>query len=223
MISSIVFAVDYDSETGKITITTEKGWNIVPIAAVKSDYSTNQNCFSDNLMKISYYYSPYLKKYVGPGLSMTDTPENYNIFIQDMERKYYTANYYLGAIWVYADKPCTYIGELGTPTMFNQNSINQLKIVQGWNFINISPWMIGKTLPSIFKNCTITGRNMWINSGTSAYWYYPSSSRTDATTFSDDTSIIPKEAVGTTFIIKVASDCTLNYGSETTIPPSLPN
>lgn len=219
MISSLVFAGTYNASNGDYTVTINKGWNLVPSVIVKYD-ATNPNCFTSGLSKTIFYYSPSQQKYVGPDLSM-DKPENYNIWAADSQAKYYTATPYLGAVWVYSNEECSYMGGIGSASMFNEAGIKTLKIAKGWNFINVHPWMIGKNLQSIFNNCNLVAANAW--QSLSQTWGATSSAVYASQIKSGDEQPIISSMIGQTLVIKVASDCYLNYGSDTTAPPVLPN
>lgn len=88
-------------------------------------------------------------------------------------------------------------------------------IVSGWNFITITPDMVGKSLEDIKGNCIIESAYLWDDKG--QQW---------GTIFNllDDKNILNSEAgVGKGFIMKASSDCTLSIsGTGSMTPPTLP-
>ena len=161
------FIRNYNPSTGEISITIYKGWNIIPQAVVKSE-SGSQNCYTTTLSNTAFYYSPALQKYVGPGLSMSQS-DNYNVWASDAQNMYYSAQHYLGGAWVYAKEDCSYSADLGTANYFNESSIASLKVAKGWNFIAINPWMVGKNWKTILSNCDLVAQNQW-NDSTQSWW-----------------------------------------------------
>ncbi len=244
MMSSMVFAGDYDPETGLVTVQLHKGWNLVPTG------STTElgNC-TDSLSYM-YLYSNYQKSYVGaklaanqpnPGLNAIEYYPNREAFdlLQQDEYKYPNSTnnpYYglmgFGGMWFYSNSSCSIkqgIGRLNDMSGITQDFLNERKLKQGWNFINVSPWMLEKTFKDVFKSCTVTSANMWDSSGQK--WIFPSSSEfannlmnaTPNATFRESSMQQNSIVLGSILIIKVTSDCTLNKGSEVTGPPTLPN
>ena len=92
------------------------------------------------------------------------------------------------------------------------------KIVKGWTFLTIMPWMKGQTINELMGDCTIENFNMW-NVGTQN-WAIPSKATSEQIA-----SLLGVEisdgSIGTTYLIKTTSNCELM--KDISAPPTLPN
>jgi hypothetical protein len=237
MISSVVFAGDYNSTTGAMSVSLKKGWNLVP-----TYYYSNTdigNCL--NSIEAMYFYSGYQKSYVGvqvvanqpnPGLNAiaySPSQSAYELLAQD-EYKYPNSMnnpYYgvlsLGSMWMYSTSTCTMqinLGKKQDSQSIDQAFLDKYKLKEGWNFVNVHSWMLGKELKDILKNCSVSNANVW--NSESQNWTFSSSTQGVAWATQSWGYSINESGVGTTFVVKVANDCSLNLGQTITGPPALP-
>jgi hypothetical protein len=224
LVSSVVFA-NYDSTTGTYEINLKEGWNLVPIgtgtpptiANELSDsersecYYLNNNTGWHQKYPQQYFYDASQKKYIGsPSLTIVaDSQNSVNGLIT-------------GAAWVHSNGNCKTWTTAGKKNTLPSIETNQkyAKLIQGWNFLAINPYMLGVKNNYLFSNCSLTGFNFWDSENQK--WFYPSSSQ-EAQYRKNLENEFREEDIGIVMVVKVANDCYLNYGSTATGPPSLPN
>jgi hypothetical protein len=211
----------YNQNTNQVTYNLNAGWNIIPGRLSLSNkspikdtpYYEGTSCIQNNLM--GFIYSPTQKKYI----SSSDNIGN-NIISQDSSNGYYYAQY--GGIWMYTPNDCKVSFNLKTSTtggdLITGEGINK-KIVKGWNFLTIMPWMKEKTLESILGDCIIENFNMW-DVGTQSWAL--SSKATSEQMFPLLFNKIGDWSIGTTYLIKTSNNCEL-MKTTLTSPPILPN
>lgn len=227
LVSSMAFAGDYDSTTGEMSITLQRGWNLVPTMTSATD---TRNCLYE--ADWLYYYSGAIKQYVGTSIKSQGsfypnkttyeqvTTTEYK-FPSSINNPYYGIAQF-GGMWVYSNKYCTFKTQLSkvVDTYEMPEVLSKAKLTSGWNFINIHPWMVGRSMNQIFSNCNVIAVNNW--DPIDQNWIYASSTGMgDAV--SQNTAIISETNVGLVMPIKVANNCYLNYDSRTTGPPALPD
>jgi len=215
LLAGLVFAGDYNPQSNEVTVNLYKGWNLVPHGV----YGCN------NSLGAVFYYSTLSKGYVGANVKNGAIGADSKYFPSKTAYDSFTQNeissQLSGASWIYSTANCSAKKSYLLLSGKGDEFVNSYPIKSGWNFIDISPVMVGKTLPTLFSKCSVLASNSWVNS--EQHWYYSSSSSEIARTFAEDTSILTNSAVGTTLIVKVASDCSLLAGEETVSPPSVPN
>jgi len=219
-----------ESAWGKYNLHLNKGWNMVPYEIL--NYVSN----CPGSQKVAYIYSPSAKRYVGPIIvGSTSQFPGYDIFIQDITNNLYQSNNGLGAMWLYLSNSCdvsakfniylNYTNQVNAypQGMFNltQDYLNKFKIVSGWNFINIAPWMLGKDVKTALSKCNVTGLNQW--DADSQKWINTSSSD-EATKLQGNPVPITYTQLGKTFVVRVGTDCFASLNTENPIspPPSIP-
>ena len=165
MVSSIAFAVEYkpnyNSITGDITLQINKGWNLVPISQIYSNDPDRPNTCFDNFsldtFKAYYTYSPKLKMYLGQyqdasGVTKSVPENSVELFAEEQNSKEYYAQDYSGARWIYSTKECYYTSNILTQERWDtitQSMLDETPLRAGWNYITITPWMVGKTFKKL--------------------------------------------------------------------------
>ncbi|MDD3159765.1 MAG: hypothetical protein PHQ98_02245 [Candidatus ainarchaeum sp.] len=235
MISSMVFAGDYSSTTQEITIPIVKGWNLVPMI---NSYGDQSGCY--DLIQSMFYYSTINKQYVGKyGLSSSNSNlgtffPNESIFTKIINEEFNWGNkdnpYYgvieLGAMWIYSTGNCQSKAKYGSnwidSSMNIQEILDKKQLKAGWNFIQLSPWMIGKELKDILKNCSVLNANVWDSQKQN--WSFTNSTQGISFATQSWGYSINEAGIGTPIVVKVSNDCILNSDNATvTAPPALPN
>lgn len=235
MLTSITLAdeigtpIGYNEETGDYVFYLSPGWNLVPLGlsglkeAVVSGTSEAATCTNEMLsenIKATYIYNPLTKSYVN---TFGFSPPTYNQTFNFTENKLISLTPTLTGQWIYVNQNASTckLG-FGIQKKSELEGLKDYKLKIGWNFVTISPLMIGNTYKELFKNCNITAANSW---NTAEQKWTASSSTQFGQMLSEELSPIINEdgLVGLVFVIKVSNDCTLNYGSNTTGPPELPN
>ena len=164
MISSIAFAGNYNPETQEITTNLQKGWNLIPVNIIHADIGYAVDTCP---LKYSYVYDPVSKSYWSEEYSNGVEHMNsysYNLVSRSSIDLTYSTNPLFGVAWVYSETTC----ELNTlfgrsyesapnpwTNELKSNLEDKLRLVSGWNFITINPFMIGLNTKDIFQNCSV--------------------------------------------------------------------
>jgi len=234
MVSSIVFAGDYSAQTGSMTYTFQKGWNIIP-------YGDLTDC--SNVVRAVFIYSPTQKSYFGAileaGQTSTYLPSKsaYDLFsstelnptdTQLASMTAYSVTRFMGSMWVYTTESCAgklNIGSITSSPQVDSATLNTFltghKLKTGWNFVYVAPWMIGKTLKDMFSGCSVTGFNTWDSAMQN--WSQSSSSAAATQVTTQSNGPLMANDVGAPFLVRVSSDCSFTTGSTIVAPPLLPN
>ena len=206
LISSMVFALNYNPQTQNVTIPIVKGWNIIPSMTQGFNSGTCD-------LAVSYSYDPFTKSYVQGFLS------------EDKYSDYFGLWTYFGSQWVYSKNNCDLtLSFYSSQNNFDKTKLsnNTHKLAKGWNFVTINPAMVGEKWADLYSNCDVTGTNFWIPY--EQKWY--GSSTTIANQLKtgglEQEDALTNSTVGLSALIKVANDCYLSYGSEISGPPQLP-
>jgi hypothetical protein len=230
MLASMVFAGSYNSDTEKLTLNLEKGWNLVPLDTIEFN---RDNLLATCNAQYSFVYDVMNKNYLSEdyrGWDEFSSSYSYDIISRSGVDYAYSTNPTFGAAWIYLNSPCslsTYYGRHYdyAPKFWteeNKQSVGSLlKLVEGWNFLTINPLMIGNTYQLTFENCNIVAGNVWNES--TQNWGYLTSSNTPLLKLNQNTAKVSADDVGQVLVLKVSGECNLNYKSETTGPPALPN
>ncbi len=213
MISTMVFATNSDVTSGQVTITLQKGWNLMPAFSGPAS----------NSMKYLYTYSANLGQYCGGlivdgSLSYSDdckVGRETNMF--NLATNY---QYFFPAVWIYSIDSSPYVAHFGSESVANMNQsvLDKMPLTKGWNFVVLHPWMVGNSLKTIFDNCNVTALNRW--DAVNQKWFADSS--TTAASMVQTTTPLTEEKIGEAYVVKVLNDCQLNKSS-TESPPSSPN
>ena len=190
-----------------------KGWNLV-YGFISPDQLNDQS-FDKSHIKAIYAFIPTTQKYVRlfpNGENLEDLEDSGTIDDDEILQM---------ALFIYSDK--TVEGELngmahGTEYWLydTPNPYTERTMYKGWNFVGITPDLIGNSLNDLKGSCDI--EKAYLFDAQQQQW---------GTIFNllDDKNIIKNEAgVGSGFIIKVTNNCKLGTSSGGNIPsvPTLP-
>lgn len=229
LVSSVVFAANFNSTDYTMDVSVNPGWTMLPNGLQAQDNGVWQESCG---IEYTYIWNPLLKEYLGYKLSnnnsVVSSGTSFN-GMTDSYANYYTTNYLLGSNWVYSKEGCTFKAIWGSPTVgtwnneIKSNVADQIKLATGWNFVTVNPYMDGLTFYEVFQNCNVTGANSW---NQAVQQWNASDNTTQLAFISQQTANaakIDRHTIGAVIAIKVANECTLNYGSTTTGPPALPD
>jgi len=199
VVSAIQKSMDFPGTTlsreyVETTASFYKGWNII-WGLPNPGWLSGAELVPENIKAIYALY-PGTNEYV----RFHPEPELEKIKDSNFRWDTYTN---IGAFWVYSNKEA--IKE--EYWVMNPAPIDSTQLIKGWNFIGITPEMMGKTLDDFKGTCNIQKAYFW--SAPANRWFEFSLSE-----------IIVEDYEGTGLVIKVSSDC--NLGSSTTSPPGLP-
>ena len=187
-----------ETEINEVTINIEKGWNLVhgfanPEWLVSGDIST------DNIKAI-YAFNPQNQEYVRFFPNSEDSKISKTNFRWDT---YISQN----SFWVYSNAK----GRMTYKT-FQFIPLEYTSLFKGWNFLGVTPYMIGKSLNDIKGDCNIE----------KAFGWEPVEKTWNNLL---DERVLPEEAIGAGLVIKVSDDCKLGSSSlfDLDSPPSLPS
>lgn len=204
----------YDDTTYSLEMNIQKGWNIIP----SGGYFESQDC-----LKAGWIWSPTNNKYLGGTTnSPSADPEITRIISEDTTNNYlYAQSYgaYVGGMWAYSTCSQKYTKNF----QFNyQDELNKYKLAKGWNFMTITPAMVGMKMKDLFANCELTGYNGW--DATNQQWALSTKELMDNTIASIQTidTPLPQNNIGQVLLVRVANECNLSKGSSSITPPSLP-
>jgi hypothetical protein len=201
-----------DNLDGSVSL--NKGWNLVTIYATKLD-NDNSN-FEGKDIRAAFFYDKYYNRYVQiyPNreeqklnefvLMMGDPEEGGNI-------KEYGA-FTNSAMWIYSDKAQT----LNFRTLDGPLSMKNVQLSSGWNFLTITPEMIGQTLKEMKGDCDWEKIYAWEKEAGESQWLdlLNNPNFVDREEFTNN-------MLWKNLVIKVSNDCTMGGSSVT--PPTIPN
>jgi len=168
----------------------EKGWNLVH-GLPSPDWLSGGDLDSSNIKAI-YGFNPVTQKYI----RFYPNPNRDELSSSDLRIDTLIST---SAFWVYSDKKGSTEYWTLQPT-----PINEKRLIRGWNFMGITPDMIGKSLNDIKGDCNIEKMYGWDNEG---------DGRWDIITLDRE---LTDFVLSFGLVIRVSSDC--QFGS----PPSLP-
>jgi hypothetical protein len=161
---------------------------------------------SVNNLIATYYYSNKENKYLQIYPNYQDF-SNYKKSLQEGSDEYI----YLiqSPVWFYSDKS----GVIKYDSVYNFpkfDSTSKLHLSSGWNFVTINPLMVGKPIEGVKGDCSYL----------KAYAYSSDEGWLNMLNLQEN---IPEDAAGQGIVIKVSSDCKLDFGSNSSINlPILP-
>jgi hypothetical protein len=184
-----------------VSINLHKGWNLVAGTIPEEGILPNSEIKLSDI-SVVWYYSPIQKKYFQVHPNIDDDMENDN-------DDYVLSN----AMWVYSDKSGLFkystLGDYRHFVAEEEYSANKFKLYGGWNFIVITPEIVGSKLADIEGSCNVQTSCGWDNRGSEGEW-----------DCNDGVNVMLPNSAGLGIAVKVSSDCTM--GSSTTSPPTLP-
>ena len=224
-----------ETEGGKVDYKFYKGWNLVSIPLISAMNGSSNTCPSQ--WKALFVYNPTYKGYIGgigqqPNIKYSPNQETYNQYLNASDPKWkqnsYTDTVQLSVAWLYFETECngkidtTYLTtayQAQTQELMNKKE-NTSKLLKGWNFISVAPWMEGSNFKTIFEDCEIEKANYFNN--VTQQWGQTSST-SFASQFANDTSPL-YTLTGKGYVVKVANDCYIKYNNSNNLtPPELPN
>lgn len=218
LLLTFVAATNYDSQSGYMDLVLNKGWNLVPLGNMSE---------CSNVIKATYWYSPSANEYAGAILENNRVVEyvpNQEKYNQVSAKISQAPNFVktITSVWAYSTDNCIGKMNLGSQNSFSvtNTDLEGHNLIEGWNFLAVSPWMIGKNLKDMFDNCEVTGFNVWDSNNQK--WNYASSSSASSQ-LSQSTGIIREYDVGGGILVKVASYCALSTEEAAVSPPAIPN
>jgi hypothetical protein len=209
--------LQYNSSTNEVTFDVSRGWNMLPIGEGISTTADPQDPDYCQTAASVFIWDSVSGKYLGgltndTGTSYVDTQRASDAINSAKESGYAFGS--MGAAWAYMTKPCK------MTMSFSGNALtgsSGRKILKGWNFITIMPWMAGKSYDDVFGGCTITKANSWQDSV--QQWAVDS---TQGAANLKSTSNINSSYVGNTLVIYAESDCELDASPGAMEVPGLP-
>jgi len=214
-------ALRYNSSTNEVTFNVSRGWNMLPIGDGISTASDPQDPSYCQIAKSIFIWDSVSKQYLGgrisnTGPNPTDTQRASDAINRAKESGYAFGS--MGAAWTYMATPCKLTMSFSGNALTGETG---KKVLRGWNFITIMPWMINEKFGNVAANCSITKANIWNDS--SQEWSQESSREAANTLMSQTTGMPIKEMdVGTALVIYAENDCELSTSPATSGPPELP-
>ena len=198
------------SEITKSEIRVEKGWNLVNLYVIEDIFDVtlgnneNYQNYLDNLgLKAAFVYDNKNKKYIR--LYPNKEINKVNDFINNIQDP---SEPIIDSMWVY-------MKESKTITFDEYDlSYNSASLVSSWNFISITPDMVGRSLNEIKGSCDIEKVYGWNNQEISGGGNWDSISLTYK---------FGENVVSRGILIKVSSNCNLGTSTDGTNPPVLPS
>ena len=189
-----------------------KGWNLVSgFSGLHSQINSDSDINLENIKAVYAYFAP-AQQYVGLGPN-ADSEEKIDRLEQtynaDDDLLMYSAN------WVYSDKEGYLRYNQYTLDMYGIESLNELEIFKGWNFVTITEEMIESSERSIFSIKDLAGT---CDIQKSYVWDVDKQQWLAAPLESFDFGI---DGVGLGWVIKVSNNCKL--GTSGGNIPSIPN
>ena len=185
-VSAEMTAVSPDGYNHNVRVYVEKGWNLVLLVDVGDILDTSEIKQEDVLT--SWIYSPEEKKYLQfyPNRSEFDFYYSRNKFSEYSKAM---GRLGFGSMWIYSKK----VGYLQYYRV-DVPKIDNITLLQGWNFLTMTPEMSGRNLNDIKSGCNVEKAFSFKNQKWTAL-----GSRT-----------FDLSSVGTGFIVRVSSDCTMD-------------
>ena len=216
-----------------ITVSMQKGWNLVP----GLNYSSGTNtCGTNPNSKISaaWWYSPKISQGGGEKINYSSRlGEMADISTQiktESATQYYAA---IPAYFMYAQEPCQIQLSWSQTPFFNlslakNDELNRLEFAKGWNFVAIIPQMAGQKMKDLFSNCRLGPKSyLW---STTYYGIGSGKGKWVDSPLSDPTMNLPiqENGVGEVILLKFQDDCTLHLptgfaaSTDPMSPPAMP-
>lgn len=207
--ASDIYQIDQAGIDSSVTL--KKGWNLVTNYAIMRIFDNVQSYQEDlknQQIRAIFMYDKYSKQYIR--LYPDKEQDKLDVFINQVNidtgasiNDY--AGFTNGALWVYSDREQT----LKFRTTDGPIKINYVGLKAGWNFLAITPDMVGKKIGDYKGTCVIEKMGDYLRNN------WDVAVPQDSNTFADQDGDVWYGRV-----IKVRSDCVL--GSSTINPPALP-
>ena len=194
-----------------VKIYLQKGWNLVyGIPNIQDDYPLESgSTLAKGDIKAVYWYNPIDNKYA------QTYPPQFKGFPELRDKYAYISG---SASWVYSENA----GYLAYSSI-DPIKLQDKKLIQGWNFVGISPEFKMKKLSQIKGTCTFDRFAIWKNNE-QKYTVFSSGDKINVEGNSLNLEdVIPADSdsdLGNGFLIKTTGDCQLGSGSFS--PPTIP-
>ncbi|MBS3080378.1 hypothetical protein J4221_02825, partial [Candidatus Pacearchaeota archaeon] len=196
----------------EVTMPVQEGWNLLPPIFYMDEAILPDSEIQKQDISYMWYYSTNQNKYfqIYPDMDVQSAEETDGPIVETDYDNYVMTS---GA-WVYSKKAGTLKYNL---FVSNYDYMNKRKLLGGYNFIVLTPEMMGKSLWENKGTCNIVKAYGWENEGDRQRW--------------DDVGLYDRinsqEAAGIAIIIKVSDKCILgssdsSNGGTSTFPPALP-
>jgi len=185
-VSAEMIANSPDGYNHNVKVYVEQGWNLVLLVDLEDILETSEIKQEDILT--TWVYSAEEKKYLQFYPNRSDIDFYYS---KDRVSEYSDAmgRISLSSMWVYSKKA----GYLEYYRV-DVPKIDNITLLQGWNFLTITPEMVGKNLNELKSGCNVEKAFLFKNQK----WNALGSKTFDLA------------STGTGFIVKVSSDCTMS-------------
>ena len=132
-------------------------------------------------------------------------------YFERMEEVNFISSYFHSSIWVYSDIAqdieLQFLSNEGVSSL----DINEVIFNTGWNFLSVTPQLLGKSLNDIKGNCDIEKAAFW--GAEYQNW--------DVASGVDYDNEFSSESLWKGFVVKVSEDC--NMGEVIVLPPEFPD
>ncbi|MBI2631554.1 hypothetical protein HYW75_00950 [Candidatus Pacearchaeota archaeon] len=202
MASMTPFSTTADTTKYDVNIQLVEGWNLVPFF-LPSTIKTNSEIQKGDIGAI-WSWLPPLKDYyqVFPVNQLDNLPVEIGRTLDESE-------ILSASVWVYSKKSGGI--EYSTP----EGILNSRTIYEGWNFVAITPDMVGKTFGELLNGCNIL-------KGAEFTAYNNKWSTFSGESISSDSPL--ENDVGLTLVVKVDNECSIKGTSAIGgKPPVIPN
>jgi len=196
----------YDLYTIKVKL--NKGWNLVNVGG---DLLENSEIQEQDILAI-YNYNPFTKKYVRlhPDEETLVYPCDPDCSIE--EKLKFNINVGAQPSWLYSNKEGFFEAE-----EIPAKKLDNRDLSMGWNFVTITPEMVGKTIADIKGNCNIEKAYAW----DIATQDWDDDLMNNNWEFREGSIVEPGRGI----VVKSANYCSLkiNGGNSILSPPTIPN
>ena len=205
----LTYRVEEQTNPERYTVSVKQGWNLVPYIYGASVYGCPN-------FEVVWVYSPIEKRYIQLNnnfefLNEMEGEDFVSIYGDETNPRFYVP--YSGA-WVYSEHNCDFKVEYdytNMPQPNGKNNLDSVRLSNGWNFVQVMPWMGGKDFQDITKNCNVEKVFSW-NAETQE-WEGPA----------PNSFRISGDNIGEILVVETISSCYLSDGFGSMEPPTLPN
>lgn len=192
-----------------IEVPVSEGWNLMASSPIWDEKftGTSDSEIKQSNIKAVFYYFRHENKY----LQMHPNNKEVENYLRNAQGKSDEMLYFAQSpVWVYSDKTGVLKYQRSDFPKWSDSS-NVLSLSSGWNFVTITPEMVGESLNTLKGTCNIDKSYIW-----------DSGHRWENVPF--EGKFNNEVLGGNGMLIKVSSDCKLALGGRSSItpPPSIP-
>lgn len=183
----------------------QPGWNLVLWFDISSNILSDSEIQLKDI-RAQYLFAPEKNKYFQSYPDRTEL-DGYIKTVSEKSRQ----SLMFSSAWIYVEKQ----GKL----KFSRSDVpkyNQISLTKGWNFLILTPDMLGKSLNQVGDNCRIEKAYSWNNYRINEEGFWEALDLDNKL----EMKLVPVEDAGLGFIVKVAEDCSLGVSSVN--PPAIP-